>query len=239
MRNLSSLPIAAALIAVALAGACSRSPEKGVLTITGAGATFPYPLYSKWFYEYSNAHPEVNFNYQSIGSGGGIRQITEGTVDFGATDAPMTGEEMARLPGPVLHIPTAIGAVAVVYHLKGVEGGLRLSPDVLAEIFLGKIRKWSDPKISSLNPGVALPPADIVVVNRSDGSGTTDADGDELTLQWQQVHILCTLEFLCRPHLWREDSFPHTHSPSQRVAQRWRLAASYAWLWKASFSRAA
>ena len=174
MRNLSSLPIAAALIAVALAGACSRSPEKGVLTITGAGATFPYPLYSKWFYEYSNAHPEVNFNYQSIGSGGGIRQITEGTVDFGATDAPMTGEEMARLPGPVLHIPTAIGAVAVVYHLKGVEGGLRLSPDVLAEIFLGKIRKWSDPKISSLNPGVALPPADIVVVNRSDGSGTTD-----------------------------------------------------------------
>src|SRR3990170_421259 len=174
MRNLSSLPIAAALIAVALAGACSRSPENGVLTITGAGATFPYPLYSKWFYEYSNAHPEVNFNYQSIGSGGGIRQITEGTVDFGATDAPMTDEEMARLPGPVLHIPTAIGAVAVVYNLGEAGSGLKLTPAVLADIFLGKIPKWNAPRIAALNAGVKLPALDVVVAHRSDGSGTTD-----------------------------------------------------------------
>jgi phosphate transport system substrate-binding protein len=146
----------------------------GPLTVTGAGATFPYPLYSKWFYEYSNSHPGVNFNYQSIGSGGGIRQITAGTVDFGATDAPMTEEEMAKLPGPILHIPTAIGAVAVVYNLGGVGPGLRLTPDALAEIFLGKITKWNDPKIASHNPGAKLAGSDIVLVHRSDGSGTTD-----------------------------------------------------------------
>jgi phosphate transport system substrate-binding protein len=144
------------------------------LTVTGAGATFPYPLYSKWFYEYSQSHPGVNFNYQSIGSGGGIRQVTAGTVDFGATDAPMTDGEMAGLPGPVLHIPTAIGAVAVVYNLEGIGSGLRLTPDALAEIFLGKITKWNDPKIASLNPGTKLPGSDIVVAHRSDGSGTTD-----------------------------------------------------------------
>ncbi len=144
------------------------------LTVTGAGATFPYPLYSKWFYEYSNAHPGVNFNYQSIGSGGGIRQITAGTVDFGASDAPMKEEEMAKLPGPIFHIPTAIGAVTVVYNLAGVDSALKLTPDVLAEIFLGKIVRWNDPKIALLNPGTKLPGSDIVVAHRSDGSGTTD-----------------------------------------------------------------
>jgi len=144
------------------------------LTVTGAGATFPYPLYSKWFYEYSNAHPGVNFNYQSIGSGGGIRQITAGTVDFGATDAPMKDKDMAKLPGPIFHIPTAIGAVAVVYNLKGVETGLKLTQDALANIFLGKITRWNDPQIVSQNAGVNLPSEDIVVVHRSDGSGTTD-----------------------------------------------------------------
>ncbi|GAB4362475.1 MAG: phosphate ABC transporter substrate-binding protein PstS [Deltaproteobacteria bacterium] len=143
-------------------------------TVTGAGATFPYPLYSKWFYEYSNAHPEVNFNYQSIGSGGGIRQITAGTVDFGASDAPMTDEEMAKLPGPILHIPTAVGAVTVVYNLEGVKSGLKLTQNALAGIFLGKITRWNDPQIASQNPGVKLPGSDIVVVHRSDGSGTTD-----------------------------------------------------------------
>ena len=162
------------VIAFLLAGGCTRGSDAPPLTITGAGATFPYPLYSKWFYEYSNAHPGVNFNYQSIGSGGGIRQITEGTVDFGATDAPMTGEEMAKLPGPVLHIPTAIGAVAVVYHRNEAGGGLKLTQDALAEIFLGKITRWNDPKIASQNAGVPLPGAEIVVVHRSDGSGTTD-----------------------------------------------------------------
>jgi len=144
------------------------------LAINGAGATFPYPLYSKWFYEYSNANPGVKFNYQSIGSGGGIKQITAGTVDFGASDAPMKEDEMAKLPGPILHLPMAMGAVAVVYHLEGVDSGLRLTQDTLADIFLGKITKWNDPKIVDQNRGMKLPAADIVVAHRSDGSGTTD-----------------------------------------------------------------
>jgi len=152
----------------------SPSVAADPLTINGAGATFPYPLYSKWFYEYSNANPGVRFNYQSIGSGGGIKQITAGTVDFGATDAPMSDEEMKALPGPILHIPTAIGAVVLVYNLDGVEGGLKLTPDVLANIYLGKITRWNDPKIAELNKTVTLPNADIVVSHRSDGSGTTD-----------------------------------------------------------------
>lgn len=144
------------------------------LLINGAGATFPYPLYSKWFYEYSNANPGVKFNYQSIGSGGGIKQITAGTVDFGATDAPMKEAEMAKLPGPIFHLPMAMGAVTVVYNLEGVPPGLHLTQDVLAGIFLGKITKWSDPKIVELNKNMKLPAVDIVVAHRSDGSGTTD-----------------------------------------------------------------
>ncbi|MGE5664552.1 MAG: phosphate ABC transporter substrate-binding protein PstS [Deltaproteobacteria bacterium] len=160
-------------IALLVAGAVSAGAANS-LTVTGAGATFPYPLYSKWFYEYSNSHPGVNFNYQSIGSGGGIRQITAGTVDFGASDAPMTDDEMAKLPGPILHIPTAIGAVAVVYNVQGAGSGLKLAQDVLVDIYLGKITRWSDPRIASLNPGIRLPGADIVVATRSDGSGTTD-----------------------------------------------------------------
>jgi phosphate transport system substrate-binding protein len=144
------------------------------LNITGAGATFPYPLYSKWFYEYSNSHPGARFNYQSIGSGGGVKQITAGTIDFGASDAPMTEDELAKLPGPILHIPTAIGAVAIVYNLGGVASGLKITPDVLVDIYFGKITKWNDSKIASLNPGARLPATDIVVSHRSDGSGTTD-----------------------------------------------------------------
>jgi phosphate transport system substrate-binding protein len=151
-------------------GATAADP----LTVNGAGATFPYPLYSKWFYEYSNANPAVRFNYQSIGSGGGIKQITAGTVNFGATDAPMTDEEMKKTSGPILHIPTALGAVVPVYNLDGVENGLKLTPDVLAGIYLGKITRWNDPKIADLNKTVTLPNADIVVAHRSDGSGTTD-----------------------------------------------------------------
>jgi len=144
------------------------------LNITGAGATFPYPLYSKWFYEYSNSHPGLKFNYQSIGSGGGVKQITAGTVDFGASDAPMTTDELAKLPGPILHIPTAIGAVAVAYNLKGIQSGLKLTPDILVDIYFGKITRWNDPRIAGINPGTKLPAADVVVSHRSDGSGTTD-----------------------------------------------------------------
>ncbi|MDA8122763.1 MAG: phosphate ABC transporter substrate-binding protein PstS [Deltaproteobacteria bacterium] len=144
------------------------------LNITGAGATFPYPLYSRWFYEYSNSHPGLRFNYQSIGSGGGVKQITAGTVDFGASDAPMNEDELARISGPIFHIPTAIGSVAVVYNLKGIASGLKLTPEVLVDIYIGKIVKWNDSRIASLNPGARLPAADIVVSHRSDGSGTTD-----------------------------------------------------------------
>ena len=151
------------------------------LTINGAGATFPYPLYSKWFYEYSNANPGVRFNYQSIGSGGGIKQITAGTVNFGATDAPMTEEGMKKLPGAILHIPTALGAVVPVYNLDDVPAGLKLTSDVLAGIYLGKITRWNDPKIAELNKTVTMPNADIVVAHRSDGSGTTDIFTNYLT----------------------------------------------------------
>ena len=154
--------------------ATSPAAAADPLMVNGAGATFPYPLYSKWFFEYSNANPGVKFNYQSIGSGGGIKQITAGTVDFGATDAPMTEEEMKALKGPILHIPTAIGAVVLVYNLDKVEGGLKLTPDVLAGIYLGKITRWNDPKIAELNKNITMPNADIVVAHRSDGSGTTD-----------------------------------------------------------------
>jgi len=174
MRKVFGIPagILAALAMSFVIGSPATAADP--LTINGAGATFPYPLYSKWFYEYSNANPGTRFNYQSIGSGGGIKQITAGTVDFGATDAPMTDEEMKALPGPILHIPTAIGAVVVVYNLEGVEGGLKLTPDVLANIYLGKITRWNDPKIAELNKTVTLPNTDIVVSHRSDGSGTTD-----------------------------------------------------------------
>jgi phosphate transport system substrate-binding protein len=169
------LAIGIALLCIAFwTGGAIPAGAADSLTVTGAGATFPYPLYSKWFYEYSNAHPGVNFNYQSIGSGGGIRQITAGTVDFGATDAPMKDEDMTKLPGPILHIPTAIGAVTVVYNLGGVKSGLKLTPDALTNIYLGKITRWNDPQIASQNPGVKLPGEEIVVAHRSDGSGTTD-----------------------------------------------------------------
>ncbi len=140
--------------------------------VTGAGATFPYPIYDKWFKEYSAAHPGVEINYQSIGSGGGIRQITAGTVDFGASDGPMTDEQIAASKIKLIHIPTVLGADVPVYNIPGVQG-LRFSPDVLADIFLGKITNWNDARIANDNPGTHLPDHRIVVVHRSDGSGTT------------------------------------------------------------------
>lgn len=145
----------------------------GVLTLTGAGATFPYPLYSKWFAEYAKKYPQVRINYQSIGSGGGIQQLKAGTVDFGASDAPLSEEEMRQMPAPVIHIPTVAGAVAVAYNLPELKQPLRLSGEALAGIYLGEITRWNDPKLTALNPGANLPGLPIAVVHRSDGSGTT------------------------------------------------------------------
>jgi phosphate transport system substrate-binding protein len=139
--------------------------------MNGAGATFPYPIYSKWFDEYAKIEPGIRFNYQSIGSGGGIRQITERTVDFGATDGPMTDEQLKKA-GDLLHIPTVLGAVVATYNLPG-NPKLKFTPDLLADIFLGKIAKWNDDRIRAVNPGAALPNQPILVVHRSDGSGTT------------------------------------------------------------------
>jgi len=160
---------------VALAGGAAQA--SGPILITGAGATFPNPLYSKWFSEYNKLFPDVRFNYQAIGSGGGIQQFTAGTVEFGATDAPMTAEELAKAPDAV-HIPTVLGAVVVTYNAPFV--GLKLTPDVLAGIFLGKITRWNDPAIARVNPGITFPDTAITVVRRSDGSGTTSIFTDYL-----------------------------------------------------------
>lgn len=149
--------------------------------INGAGATFPYPIYSKWFSEYAKIDPSVNFNYQSIGSGGGIKQISAETVDFGASDAALTNDQLWAAPGKLLHIPMVGGAVAVTYNLPGISQTLNLTPEVLAGIFLGKIAKWNDPKIAQDNAGVNLPAADIIVAHRSDGSGTTNIFTDYLS----------------------------------------------------------
>ena len=143
------------------------------ISLTGAGATFPYPLYSKWISEYNKLNPNVKINYQSIGSGGGIRQITANTVDFGATDAPMNADEAKQAPAKLFHIPATIGAVVVAYNLPEVTGSLKLTPEVLVGIYAGKIRMWNDPKIKADNADAKLPAKDISVVYRTDGSGTT------------------------------------------------------------------
>jgi phosphate transport system substrate-binding protein len=141
--------------------------------INGAGATFPYPIYSKWFSEYNKLHPDIEINYQSIGSGGGIRQVTNQTVFFGATDGPMTDEQQQAAPGRILHFPSVLGGDVPVYNIPGVTAELKFTGPVLADIFLGKITKWNDPAITKLNPGVNLPATEIAVAHRSDGSGTT------------------------------------------------------------------
>jgi phosphate transport system substrate-binding protein len=154
---------------------------RGGVDLTGAGATFPYPIYSKWISDYS-AKAGIKINYQAIGSGGGIRQLQEGTVDFGASDAPMTDEEMAKAKGgPILHIPTVLGAVVLTYNLPGLTQPLNLSGEVIADIFLGKITKWNDSRIVSLNAGATLSARDIIVVHRSEGSGTTYIFSEYLT----------------------------------------------------------
>lgn len=169
MRKSALLSIAAG--AVLLAGSSAQAGK--VLLINGAGATFPYPIYSKWFSEYAKMNDSVNFNYQSIGSGGGIRQLTAQTVDFGASDGPMTDEQLQKAPAPILHIPTVLGGVVPIYNLPEVPGKLNFTQAALAGIFLGKISSWNHPEIARANPGIALPNKTIVVVHRSDGSGTT------------------------------------------------------------------
>jgi phosphate transport system substrate-binding protein len=153
--------------------ASSTSSSSGSVDLTGAGATFPYPIYSKWFDLYAKA-TGVKINYQSIGSGGGIRQLSEGTVDFGASDSPMSDAEMAKAKfGPIVHIPTVLGAVVITYNIPALSAPLQLTPQVISDIFAGKITKWNDVRIASLNSSAPLPSSDILVVHRSDGSGTT------------------------------------------------------------------
>jgi phosphate transport system substrate-binding protein len=161
----------------------------GKIQLNGAGATFPNPIYSKWFSEYNKLHPDVEINYQSIGSGGGIRQLTAQTVFFGASDAPMTDEQMKQAPGKILHFPTVLGAVVPVYNLEAASAQLKFTGPVLADIFLGKIKKWNDPAIAKANAGVKLPNSDITVVHRSDGSGTSFIFTDYLgkvSDEWKQ-----------------------------------------------------
>jgi phosphate transport system substrate-binding protein len=177
----SRAALAAFLVCLAIA-ACSDGgaeraegenvpPRAGMTTLTGAGATFPYPVYARWFSDYSRAHP-VRVNYQSIGSGGGIRQMIEGTVDFGATDAPLSEEDLRRIPG-TLSLPTVMGAVVLTYNLPDLGQPLRLDGETISLIFLGEITRWRDPRIARLNPGITFPDRDIIPVHRSDGSGTT------------------------------------------------------------------
>lgn len=187
-RNIAVMA-ALALVAAACSDSSKKSDSTSAATtssssgvaLTGAGATFPYPLYSKWFDAYA-AKTGVKINYQSIGSGGGIRQLSEQTVDFGASDAPMTDAELAKAKGgAILHFPMTLGAVCITYNLPGVTASLKLTGDVLAAIYQGQITKWNDARIAALNPGVALPASDILVVHRSDGSGTSYVFTDYLS----------------------------------------------------------
>ena len=162
-------------------GTSGPGANSGAITLRGAGATFPNPLYQKWMSEYGKLHPNVSIDYQSIGSGGGIKQIQVQTVDFGASDAPMTDTELQAAPGPLVHIPTVLGAVVITYNLAGITQPLHFSPEVIADIFLGKIKKWDDTHIKQDNPGVSLPAADIAVVHRAEGSGTSFVFTDYLS----------------------------------------------------------
>ena len=171
--------LALVLFSIACNGGASHGP--GSVSLQGAGATFPNPLYQKWLSEYGKANPNVKIDYQSIGSGGGIKQLKEQTVDFGASDAPMKDEDLKSAPGEVLHVPTVLGAVILTYNLESVKNPLRFSPEVIADIFLGKIKKWNDPKIAADNPGVTLPSTDITVVTRAESSGTSAVFTDYLS----------------------------------------------------------
>ncbi len=192
-KNLRRVVHALALASVALAtAACAGSggggggdgttmPSGGAVRLQGAGASFPNPLYQKWLSEYGKVNPQAQIDYQSTGSGAGIKQITEQTIDFGATDKPMSDDELKKAPGELAHIPTALGAVVLTYNLQGVAQPLRFSPDVVADIYLGKIKRWDDARIKNDNTGVALPAVEIGVVHRSDGSGTSAVFTDYLS----------------------------------------------------------
>jgi phosphate transport system substrate-binding protein len=165
------------------------APLAAQVQLNGAGATFPNIIYQNWILTFNQVNPDIKLNYQSIGSGGGIRQFSDGTVDFGGTDAPMSDSAIAAIQGNVLHIPTVLGAVVATYNLPGVVTQLKFTPDLLADIFLGKVTKWNDARLASVNPGVNLPATDILVVHRSDGSGTSFAWTDYLSKvspEWQQ-----------------------------------------------------
>jgi len=162
---LAAVSLPAAMLASGLASA-------ETIQLNGAGATFPAPIYTKWFSEYQKLHPNVQINYQAIGSGGGIKQLSERTVDFGATDGPMTAEQLQAAPG-ILHFPTVLGAVVPIYSIPGVSAELKFTGPLLADIFLGRVTKWNDPAIKAVNPGIELPATDIAVVHRAEGSGTT------------------------------------------------------------------
>ena len=179
-RGVQLLAVVCALVVLVASFACNAGSGSGV-RLHGAGATFPNPLYQKWLSEYEKTQSTVRIDYQSIGSGGGIKQLKEQTVDFGASDSPMKDEDLKSAPGEILHIPTVLGAVVITYNLAGVNQPLRFSSDVLADIFLGKVTKWNDPKIAADNPGVNLPANDITVVHRSDGSGTSAVFTDYLS----------------------------------------------------------
>ncbi len=173
---------AAALVALAAAPASAQN-------LTGAGATFPYPLYSKWFDVYKEK-TGIQINYQSIGSGGGIQQVKAGTVDFGASDAALSNDRLKEMPRKVLHFPTVAGAVALAYNLQGFDGTLKLTPDLITGIYMGAITVWNDPKIAAANPGVTMPPAPILPIHRSDGSGTTNIFTTYLSLvstKWKEM----------------------------------------------------
>jgi phosphate transport system substrate-binding protein len=169
------------LAVLILLAACSGDHTTGPVQLTGAGATFPNPLYQKWLSEYGKLHQNVKIDYQSIGSGGGIKQIRDGTIDFGASDSPMKDEDLKSAPGEILHIPTVLGAVVITYNLEGAPQTLQFTPDVIADIFLGKIKKWNDARITGANAGAKLPNSDITVVHRSDSSGTSAVFTDYLS----------------------------------------------------------
>ena len=175
MKEVKRFLVFAVILGVSLIGSfvLAQPSAYAQVFINGAGATFPYPVYSKWFDEYHKAHPEIQINYQSIGSGGGIRQVSELTVDFGATDGPMTDEQLEKAKTKLLHFPTVLGAVVPTYNIPGLTGELRFTGEILSGIFLGEIKRWDDSRIAKANPGIKLPSENIVVIHRSDGSGTT------------------------------------------------------------------
>lgn len=197
LKKLFSLTLILMLAMSLVVTGCSKNEDpqqtgqkstKG-LTINGAGATFPYPLYSKMFAEYNKVNPEIKVNYQSIGSGGGVKQMIEETVNFGASDAFLKDEEIGKIKNGAIHVPMTIGAVAVVYNLEGIDSGVKLTQETLTDIYLGKIIKWNDPKIAADNSDINLPEVDITPVFRSDGSGTTSIFTDYLSKvspKWQE-----------------------------------------------------